>query len=162
MTNADKLVSTSDPPATSPDNAPDNDSQKNTPAMLDEPESDKSLPDIAPPSIPLIHRKVIPEIERDLEKFYCEYCTDNFFTKDGLRQHTGNAHFRELDRLYGDKDEYVQHKNAPKPTEDYSRGRKRKRQESVVKERNDSVSRRKRVKGSKSALKKVYERKSDH
>ena len=39
---------------------------------------------------------------------------------------------------------------------------KRTRQESVVKERNDSVSRRKRVKGSKSALKKVYERKSDH
>ena len=84
----------------SPDNTSDNDLQKNTPVMMDEPESDKSLPDIVSPSIPPVRRKVVPEIERNPEKFYCEYCTDNFFTKDGLRQHTGNAHSRELDRLY--------------------------------------------------------------
>ena len=142
MTNEDKLMSTSEPSAMSVDNTPDRDVNTNTPIMWEETKSYQSLPYIAPPPRCPVVTGVVPENERDLEKFYCEYCTDSFFTKDSVKQHTENAHFRHLDKLFGDDSDYVEHKkNAPKPTEDYSRGRKRRRQETDVKERNDSVSR---------------------
>ena len=126
MTNEDKFVTTSEPSVVSGDITPDEDINTKTPTMLDEWKSDRSLPDIPPPTKPVKVTGAVPENERDLEKYYCEYCTDSFFTKDGVKQHTENAHFGHLDELFGDDPDYVDHKkNSPKPPKDNSRGRKK-------------------------------------
>ena len=49
MTNEDKLVTTSEPSVLSADITPDEDINTNTPTMLDESKSDRSLPDIPSP-----------------------------------------------------------------------------------------------------------------
>ena len=154
VTNEGKLVTTSEPSVMSPDITSDKDDNTNTPSMLDESNSDRSLPDISPPPKPVKVTGVVPENERDLEKYYCEYCTDSFFTKDSVKQYMENVHFGHLDKIFGDNPDYVEHKKTtPKPSGDYSRERKRCKQETdmkerndSVKERNDSVGRRKRVK----------------
>ena len=126
MTNEDKFVTTSEPSVVSGDITPDEDVNKSTPAMLDELKSDRSLPDIPPPRKPVKVTGAVPEQDRDPDKFYCEYCTDNFFTKDGVKQYTDNAHFGHLKELYADDPVYVdQKKKCPKPPEDNSRGRKK-------------------------------------
>ena len=81
MTNEDKLVTTSEPSVMSPDITADKDVNTNTPSMWDQSNSDRSLPDIPPPPKPVKVTGVVPENERDLEKYYCEYCTDSFFHK---------------------------------------------------------------------------------
>ena len=139
VTNEDKFVTTSEPSVVSGDITPNEDVNTKTPTMLDELKSDRSLPDIPPPTKPVKVTGAVPENERDLEKYYCEYCTDSFFTKDGVKQHTENAHFGYLDELFRDDPDYLDHKkNSPKPPEDNSTGRKKQKQETSVKERNDS------------------------
>ena len=58
------------------DITPDEDVNTKTPTMLDESKSDRSLPDIPPPPKPVKVTGAVPENERDLEKYYCEYCKD--------------------------------------------------------------------------------------
>ena len=146
VTNEDKCLTTSEPSVVSGDITPDDDIHMKTPTMLDELKSDKSLPDIPPPRKPVKVTGPVPEEDRDLEKFYCEYCVDSFFTKDGVKQHTDNAHFRHLDAVFGHDDDYVAHKkNSPKPPEGNTRGIKKRKPEKSVKDRDDSVGRRKRV-----------------
>ena len=94
--------------------------------MLDESKSDKSLPYIAATIKPVNVTGAVPEEDRDPEKFYCDYCKDNFFIKDGVKQHTENVHFRHLNELFEEDPVYVDHKKkCPKPPEDNSRGRKK-------------------------------------
>ena len=100
VTNDDKLVTTSDPSVMSGDITPDEDVDTKTPTMLDESKSDRSLPDIPPPPKPVKVTGAVPENERDPEKYYCEYCKDSFFTKDGVKQHTDNVHFRHLVEIF--------------------------------------------------------------
>ena len=126
MTNEDTFVTTSEHSVVSGGITPDEDVNKTTPKMLDESKSDTSLPDIPPPMKPVKVTGAVPEEDRDLEKFYCDYCKDNFFTIDGVKQHTDNAHFRHLDQLFEDDPVYVdQRKKCPKPPEENSRGRKK-------------------------------------
>ena len=110
VTNEDKSVTTSKPSVVSGDITPDEDVNTKTPTMLDESKSDRSLPDIPLPTKPVKVTGSVPENEKDPEKYYCEYCKDSFFTKDGVRQYTDNAHFRHLDELFGDDPDYVDHK----------------------------------------------------
>ena len=126
VTNEDTFVTTSECSVVSGDITPDGDVNKSTPKMLDESKSDRSLPDILPPIKPVKVTGAVPEEDRDLEKFYCDYCKDNFFTIDGVKQHMDNVHFRHLDKIYEDDPVYVNHKNKfPKPPEENSRGRKK-------------------------------------
>ena len=126
VTNEDKFVTTSEPSVVSGDITPNHDVNTKTPTMLDELKSDRSLPDIPPPRKPVKVTGAVPEKDRDPEKYYCEYCADSFFTKDGVKQHTDNAYFGHLDALFGDNLDYVDHKKkSPKPPEDNSRGRKK-------------------------------------
>ena len=144
--NEDTSLTTSEHSVVSGGITPDEDINKSTPKMLDESKSDRSLPDIPPAMKPVRVTGAVPEEDRDLDKIYCDYCKDNFFTRDGVTQHTNNVHFRKLDLLYQQDPDYVdQRKECPKPPEDNSRGRKKRRQETSVHERNDSVGRRKRV-----------------
>ena len=114
--------------------------------MLPELKSDRSLPDIPPPKNPVNVTGPAPENDRDPEKYYCECCEYSFFTKDGVRQHTDNVHFGEMERLFGNLADHVQDmKNSPKPPEDNTPGRKKMKQKTSMKKRNDSVGRRKRV-----------------
>ena len=146
VTNEEKCLTTSEPSVVSGDITPDDDVDMKTPTMLDELKSDKSLPDIPPPRKPVKVTGPVPEEDRDPEKYYCEYCVDSFFTKDGVKQHTDNAHFGHLDTIFADDDDYVTHKkNSPKPPEENTRGRKKRKPEKSVKDRHDSVGRRKRV-----------------
>ena len=146
VTNEDTSVTTSERSGVSGGITPDEDINKSTPKMLDESKSDRSLPDIPAPIKPVRVTGAVPEEDRDLEKFYCDYCKDYFFTRDGVRQHMDNVHFRHLDLLFEHDPVYVdQRKKCPKPPEDNSRDRKKQRQETSVQERNDSVGRRKRV-----------------
>ena len=63
-----------------------------------------------------------------------------------MKQHTDNAHFGHLDAIFADNDDYVaDKKNSPKPPEENTRGRKKRKPEKSVKDRHDSVGRRKRV-----------------
>ena len=126
VTNEEKCLTTSEPSVVSGDITPDDDIHMKTPTMLDELKSDKSLPDIPPPRKPVKVTGPVPEEDRDPEKFYCEYCVDSFFTKDGVKQHTDNAHFGHLDTIFADDDDYVAHKkNSPKPPEENTRGIKK-------------------------------------
>ena len=146
VTNEDKCLTTSEPSVVSGDITPDDDVHMKTPTMLDELKSDKSLPDIPPPRQPVKVTGPVPEEDRDPKKFYCEYCVDSFFTKDSVKQHTDNAHFGHLHAIFADDDDYVAHKkNSPKPPEENTRGIKKRKLEKSVKDRHDSVSRRKRV-----------------
>ena len=80
VTNEDKCLTTSEPSVVSGDITPDDDVHMKTPTMLDELKSDKSLPHIPPPRKPVKVTGPVPEEDRHLEKFYCEYCVDCFFT----------------------------------------------------------------------------------
>ena len=63
-----------------------------------------------------------------------------------MKQHTDNVHFGHLDTIFGDNDDYISHKkNSPKPPEENTRGIKKRKREKSVKDRHDSVGRRKRV-----------------
>ena len=116
MTNEDTFVTTSERSVVSGGITPDEDINKSTPKMLDESKSDTSLPDIPPPMKPVKVTGAVPEEDRDPEKFYCDYCKDNFFTRDSVRQHTDNVHFRNLDLLFQHDPVYVdQRKKCPKP-----------------------------------------------
>ena len=97
VTNEEKCLTASEPSVVSGDITPDDDIHMKTPTMLGELKSDKSLPDIPPPRKPVKVTGPVSEEVRDPEKFYCEYCVDSFFTKDGVKQHTDNAHFGHLD-----------------------------------------------------------------
>ena len=146
ISDEDKCLTTSEPSVVSGDITPDDDVHMKTLTMLDELKSDKSLPDIPPARKPVKVTRPVPEEDRDPEKFYCEYCEQDFFTKDGVKQHTDNVHFGRLNLIFGHDDDYVAHKkNSPKPPEENTRGIKKRKAEKSVKERHDSVSRRKRV-----------------
>ena len=154
MTNNDKLVTSSEPSGVSGDITRDDDVKAKMPGKSDELTSEKSLPDIPPLKKPVNVTSPVPEGERDAEKFYCEYCTDSFYTIDGVRQHTDNAHFRCFDEIYGDDGNGIfvddpfnsDDKNeGPQTHEKNSRGRTKRKQEKSAKERNDSVGRRRRV-----------------
>ena len=124
VTNEDTSLTTSERSVVSGGITPDEDINKSTPKMLDESKSDRSLPDIPPAMKPVRVTGAVPEEDRDQEKFYCDYCKDNFFTRDGVRQHTDNVHFRQLDLLFEHDPVYVdQRKKCPKPPEDNLRGR---------------------------------------
>ena len=126
VTNEDTFVTTSECSVVSGDITPDEDVNKSTPKMLDESKSDRSLHDIPPPMKPVKVTGAVPEEDRDPEKFYCDYCKDNFFTIDGVKQHTDNVHFRHFNQLFEDDPVYVdQKKKCPKPPEENSRGRKK-------------------------------------
>ena len=105
--NEDKLETTSEHPVVSADITPEEDVNTNTPTMLPETKSDTSLPDIPGPDKPINVKCPVPENDRDLDKYYCEYCADSFFTPDGVRHHTANVHFREMDRLFGSMDDHL-------------------------------------------------------
>ena len=152
VTNDDKLVTRSEPSGVSGDITRDDDVKAKMPGKSDELTSEKSLPDIPPLKKPVNVTSPVPEGDRDVEKFYCEYCTDSFYSIDGVRQHTDNKHFRHLDEIYGDNrngifvDDPVNSddKNeGPQTHEKNSRGRTKRKREKSTKERNDSVSRRK-------------------
>ena len=84
ISNEDKCLTTSEPSVVSGDITPDDDIHMKTPTMLEKLKSDKSLPDIPPARKPVKVTRPVPEEDRDPEKFYCEYCVHNFFTKDGV------------------------------------------------------------------------------
>ena len=117
MTNEDTSLTTSECSVVSGGITPDEDINKSTPTMLDESKSDRSLPDIPPAMKPMRVTGSVPEEDRDPEKFYCDYCKDNFFTRDGVSQHTDNVHFRSLDLHFQHDPVYVdQRKKMPKTT----------------------------------------------
>ena len=143
--NEDKLVTTSEPSMVSADITPEEDVNTNTPTMLPETKSNTGLPEIPGPHKPMNVKCPVPEKDRDLHKYYCEYCEEYFFMPDGVRQHTANEHFREMDRLFGsmaDHDKEMQ--NSQNTNEDKTRGRKKSKPKTSVQKRNDSVGRRKR------------------
>ena len=82
--NEDKLVTTSEPSVVSADITPEEDMNTNTPTMLPETKSDRSLPEIPGPQKPLNVKRPVPEKDRDPDKYYCEYCEESFFTKDSV------------------------------------------------------------------------------
>ena len=142
----DTLVTSSEPSVVSAEITHDEDVNTKTRAMSDEVKSDKSLPDIPAPRKPDNVTVTVPEEDRDLEKFYCDYCKYCFFTNEGLRQHMDNAHFRCLEEIYRDDPVYVdQRRKGRQQHEDISRGRTKRKQQTSAKERNDSVGGRKRV-----------------
>ena len=107
ITNEGTLVTGSEPSVVSAEITRDEDVNTKTRAMSDEVKSDKSLPDIPAPRKPDNVTATVPEEDRDPEKFYCDYCKYCFFTNEGLRQHTDNAHFRCLEEIYRDNPVYV-------------------------------------------------------
>ena len=74
ITNEDTLVTGSEPSVVSGEISHDEDVNTKTRAMSDEVKSDKSLPDIPAPRKPDNVTATVPEMDRDPEKFYCDYC----------------------------------------------------------------------------------------
>ena len=143
--NEEKLFTTTEPSVISADITPEEDVNTNTPTILPETKSDTSLPDIPAPHKAMNVKCPVPESDRDPDKYYCEYCPENFFTPDGVRQHTANVHFREMDRLFGSMADHVKEmQNSQNTNQDKSRGRKKSKPKTYVQKRNDSVGRRKR------------------
>ena len=108
----DTLVTSSEPSVVSAEITHDEDVNTKTRAMSDKVKSDKSLPDIPAPRKPDNVTVTVPEEDRDLEKFYCDYCKYCFFTNEGLRQHMDNAHFRCLEEIYRDDPVYVDQRRS--------------------------------------------------
>ena len=144
--NEDQLVTTSEHSVVSGDITPEDDVITNRPAMLHETNSDRSLPEIPVPKKPVNVTRPVPEKDRDSDKYYCDYCECALFTKDGIRQHTTNEHFREMDTLFGNiADHGKEMQISQKRDEENTRGRKKIKPKTSVQKRNDSVGRRKRV-----------------